>query len=77
MSLLPDMIICTERARQAAYLYNNVHSLLTEGGWSERLEEDRFWSKGKPTGDWRHPKHPGSYSMDAAFVQLAQSMPRR
>lgn len=77
MSLTPKMIIDSERAKHAASLYNNIHDMLTEAGWREELEEDHFWPDGKPTGAWRHPRYAGSFSMDAAFVRLAQDMPRR
>jgi hypothetical protein len=72
-----DVLIDSQRARLAASLYNNVHLSLTEAGWTEDLEQDPFWPKGKPTGTWKHKEHPGSWSMDAAFVCCAQRMPRR
>ncbi len=72
MPIIAPMIIDEQRARFAAALYNNVHSILTEYGWSEDMEEDPFWPKGKPTGSWRHPSFPHSHSMDAAFVTCAQ-----
>jgi hypothetical protein len=72
-----DTPIDSQRAMLAASLYNNVHRMLVEGGWTEELEQDPFWPKGKPTGTWRHKEHPGAWTMDAAFVCCAQRMPRR
>lgn len=75
--LTPPMILDTERAKHAADLYNRVHDMLTEHGWKEDLEEDHFWPQGKPTWSWRHPDHPGSWSMDAAMICVAQTLPKR
>jgi hypothetical protein len=72
MGLIPPMAIDTERAKYAACLYNNVHSILTDYGWTEDLEPDPFWPKGKPMGTWRHPRYPGCHSMDAALITCAQ-----
>jgi len=79
MGIVAPMVIDSERVSHAAALYNNVRDMLTEAGWREELEECNrmFWPDGKPTGMWRHERHPGAFSMDAAFVVVAQSMPRR
>ena len=77
MSIVSPMIVDSQRVALAAALYNNVHDMLTEAGWTEDTEEDFFWPGGKPTGSWRHSNHPGSFSMDAAFIVVAQSFPKR
>lgn len=77
MGIIAPMVIDSERASHAAALYNNIHDMLTERGWTEETEESPFWPSGKPRGTWRHPDHPGAWSMDAAFVCVAQSMPKR
>lgn len=70
-------MIDPERAKHAADLYNRACAMLEEHGWREIIEEDPFYQKGKPTGAWRHVRHAGSFSMDAAFITMAQSMPKR
>lgn len=75
MSITATVVIDTARASHAAALYNDIFTVLSEHGWTEETEENHFWPKGKPTGWWRHPNHPGSFSMSAAFAAHAKERP--
>lgn len=66
-------MIDPDRVSTAVELYNRVHQILIEAGWTESLTE-----KEKPTTWWwRHPNHPGAFAMDAAFTTIVQARPKR
>lgn len=58
----------------AAELYNRIHLTLIEAGWKEKEDPE---DEPSPGWWWRHPDHPGSFAMDAAYNTVIQARPKR